>query len=120
MKTMLALLFVNLPGRWLGKAFQPLSATEGKGYNFFQTGTKIRRILPMGTYLGPSGITAGPSYHVDYSRFHRGFIAGSGRDEIRKITKGLYLGMGRLTYSRAAGQRLYPFLLEGPTAPFYT
>jgi hypothetical protein len=111
-------LFVNWPGLWLGKAFHPESSTGGKGYNFFLRNKEILRAFPMGTYLAPSGVTSGPSYHVDYSRFHTGFITGSGRDEIRKVSDGLYLGVGRLTYSRAAGCRLYPFLLEGPTAPF--
>jgi hypothetical protein len=117
-QNLLGSLFVNWPGLWLGKAFHPLSSEEGKGYNFFLRNKGILRTLPMGTYLAPSDVTSGPSYHVDYSRFHTGFIAGSGRDEIRKVSDGLYLGVGRLTYSRAAGLRLYPFLLEGPSAPF--
>jgi len=119
LQNLLSTLFVNWPGLWLGKAFHPVSREEGKGYNFFLKGKQILRILPMGTYVAPSGVTSGPSYHVDYSKFHTGFITGSGRDEIRKVSDGLYLGVGRLTYSRAAGRRLHPFLLEGPTAPFH-
>ena len=119
LQNLLGTLFVNWPGLWLGKAFHPLSSTEGKGYNFFLRGKEILRTLPMGTYVGASEVTSGPSYHVDYSRFHTGFITGSGRDEIRKVTDGLYLGVGRLTYTRTAGRRLHPFLLEGPTAPFH-
>jgi hypothetical protein len=118
LQNLLGTLFVNLHGLWLGKAFHPVSSTEGKGYNFFLRGKEILRILPMGTYMAPSGVASGPSYHVDYSHFHSGFILGSGRDEIRKVADGLYLGVGRLTYTRAAGRRLHPFLLEGPTAPF--
>jgi hypothetical protein len=118
LQNLLASFLVNLPGLWLGKAFHPISSTEGKGYNFFLTGNGIRRTLPMGTSVGPSDVTPGPSYHVDYSRFHSGFILGSGRDEIRRVAEGLYLGVGRMTYTRAAGRRLHPFLLEGPTASF--
>jgi hypothetical protein len=118
LQNLVASLFVNWSGLWLGKAFHPMSSEEGEGYNFFLRSKEILRILPMGTYVGPSGIATGPSYHVDYSKFHTGFITGSGRDEIRKVSDGLYLGVGRLTYSRAAGRRLHPFLLEGPTAPF--
>ena len=118
LQNLLGSLFVNWPGLWLGKAFHPESSEEGKGYNFFLRGKDILRTFPMGTYVAPSGVVSGPSYHVDYSRFRTGFITGSGRDEIRKVSDGLYLGVGRLTYSRAAGRRLHPFLLEGPTAPF--
>ena len=38
LQNLLASFLVNLPGLWLGKAFHPITSTEGKGYNFFLTG----------------------------------------------------------------------------------
>lgn len=119
LKNLIALLAVNWKGKWLGKAFHPVLENRGEGYNFFQNGPEILRTLRMCTYVDESQVTSGDSYHVDYSVFHRGFIAGSGRDEIRKISDGLYLGFGRFTYSERAKKKRAFFLLEGPSAAFY-
>lgn len=115
----LASIMVNLRARWLGKAFHPVSERQGEGYNFFHDGSGILRALRMGTYIKPSGITHGDSYHVDYSVFHKIIIIRSGRDEIRKIADGLYLGIGRFTYSKKAGRKYSPFILEGPSAKYH-
>ncbi len=110
---------VHLRGLWIGKAFNPVSETRGRGYNFFNTPRGIRRILPMGTYIGQSTIKdmEGPSYFVDYSLYHRGML-GSGHDELRKLSDNLYLGFGVLPFFGGRKEKLFPFALAGPARNF--
>ena len=51
LSNIITLSVVNLPGRWLGKAFTPGLAGRGVGYNWFQTRKGIRRTLTMKTYI---------------------------------------------------------------------
>ncbi len=108
---------VNLPGRWLGKAFAPRWPDGGHGYNSFRTVLGVRRALRMRTWIGASALDDGSSFHLDYSPFNRGPIA-TMRDELRRVGEGRYLGIGRLGYSERQRRHLFPFLLEGPIAPF--
>ena len=113
--TLAALLVVHFPGRWLAKAFTPTGDDEGHGYNVFVRGPRIVREVRMRTYLGPSKYDGRPSYHLDY-RAHQGGFVGTMRDEVRKLSDGLYLGIGEVGWRPL--RRRSPFVLQGPVAPF--
>ncbi|MFD0949939.1 hypothetical protein ACFQ0F_05975 [Paraperlucidibaca wandonensis] len=99
---------------WMCKAFKPIDASTGQGYNTFLQGKRVIQRFPMRTLIAPSRLDGGLSYQLVYRRFHS--LCGSVNmvDEVRRISSGLYLGIG--TYGFTDAQRLtpYPFLLEGP------
>lgn len=104
------------PGRWLGKAFYPFEKDAGRGYNVFKRKDgdhqeKIFRTRKMNTWVGPSTIDEGISFHLDYGPYNGGMVH-SMHDEIRKINDRLYLGMG---YMAAGGGSINPapFILFG-------
>lgn len=107
----------NVPRRWLGKAFEPLSDTEGHGYNWFQGGERTVRRYRMKTYLGESAVDGGRSYVLEYRPYNSGFMR-TMVDEVRCVSPGLYVGLGRVGFGRWMRMRLYPFMLEGPVGPF--
>jgi hypothetical protein len=110
---------VNLPGRWWGKAFAPLSSEGGHGYNRFERWGRPVRALRMRTFLGPSHIDGGASFHLDYSAFNGSFHPlHTMWDEVRRLDERRYLGLGRVGYTERQRRWLMPFLLEGPPAPF--
>jgi hypothetical protein len=118
---------VNFKGRWLAKAFEPTGPNEGHGYNSFMTPRGVRRAVRMRTYVGPSRLPddSRDSFHLDYSDrndFKRGGLGGAFAhtmfDEVRKVGPGLYLGIGRLGFTKKQRDELHPFMLEGPIAPF--
>lgn len=117
LSNIITLLTVNLPGRWLGKAFTPGTDGKGVGYNWFQTRTGIRRTLTMKTLIKQSSISQGESFHVDYAAVHA-WLPRNGGDEIRKLDDDTYLGFGWLKLPLFKRPLLFPFLLEGPTFPF--
>jgi hypothetical protein len=108
---------VNLPGRWLGKAFTPELDGCGVGYNWFQIRKGIRRTLAMKTNIKQSSISQGESFHLDYAAVHA-WLPRNGGDEIRKLDDGIYLGFGWLKLPLIRRPLLFPFLLEGPVSPF--
>jgi hypothetical protein len=110
-----SLLVVNLPGRWIAKAFAPTEGGEGAGYNAFVRGARVVHDVRMRTYVGPSTYDGRPSYHLDYSAYNGGFV-GTMHDEIRRLSGDLYLGIGEVGWRRM--RRPGPFLLQGPVAPF--
>jgi len=107
----------NVPRRWLGKAFQPVSDSEGHGYNWFQGGVRTVRRYRMKTYLGDSAVDARRSYVLEYRPYNSGFMR-TMIDEVRRVAPGLYVGLGRVGFGRFMRMRLYPFMLEGPVGPF--
>lgn len=118
---------VNWYGRWLCKAFEPLGPSHGHGYNAFLTRRGVARRLRMRTCLGPSKLPgdAGDAFHLQYAPFNdfsTGGLAGAYVhtmfDEVRQVRPGLYLGIGRLGFTRAERSILRPFTLEGPVGPF--
>lgn len=112
----LAMWVVHLKGRWLAKAFTPEGPDGGRGYNVFIIGDRVVRGTRMRTSVGPSRHDSKPSLHLDYSAYMKGPL-GTMRDEIRRVADGLYLGVGTAGYTRWM-RRPFPFLLEGPVAPF--
>ena len=107
-----------MPGRWLCKAFRPVSDHEGRGYNTFsQVGRKVQR-FPMRTLIAPSRFDGRPAYTLVYAAYH----SMCGRihmvDELRRIRAGLYLGLGTWGWSDAHRRIALPFLLQGPSQPY--
>lgn len=99
-------------GYWLGKAYRPLTETEGEGYNRWRFPDRtIVRNGRFATRTGPSLIDRQPSYIMDYSAFNDTTLV----DEIRKLDEGVYLGVG--TTATEDGGRSAPghFALVGPT-----
>ena len=100
-------------GFWLGKAFRPLTATTGEGYNRWRfPAGKIVRNLRMATRMGASLVDGKPAYLLDYSAFNPKMTL---IDELRKLDDGIYLGIA--TRAAAGGTRDKPdfFILVGPT-----
>ena len=100
-------------GYWLGKAFRPLTATTGEGYNRWRfPGGRIERNLRMATHMGTSLIDGNPAYVLDYGAFSKGSTL---IDEVRKLDDSIYLGAA--TVDGGGGTRSKPdfFILIGPT-----
>ena len=100
-------------GYWLGKAFRPLTATTGEGYNRWRfPGQKIVRNLHIATKIGPSNVDGKPSYLLDYTVYNKGSTL---IDELRKVDDSLYFGAA--TVIGPDGKRGKPdmFILIGPT-----
>lgn len=108
---------INLPGKWRCKAFVPVTDLEGRGYNGFVFRGRDVRHFQMRTSVGRSKLATGESYHLDYSAYNGGYM-GTMRDEVRKVGEHLYLGIGRVGFTKWERRRLLPFLLEGPDRPF--
>jgi hypothetical protein len=111
---MVAPLATNIYGRWLGKAFSPLSDEKGRGYNWFQTTRGVRRTLTMKTHVSDSVISPGKSYIVDYCAQHTGLPAMSLFDELRTVSDGVFLGFGVIDRPFWFKALIFPFLLELP------
>lgn len=107
-----------MPGRWLCKAFKPVSADRGQGYNSFaHLGRTVRR-YPMQTLIAPSRYDRRPAYTLVYAAFPSMCGAIHMVDEVRRVAPGLYLGIGTWGFSDGQRQVPLPFVLRGPIAPY--
>lgn len=107
-----------MPGRWLCKAFQPISADRGQGYNrFAQLGRSVQR-YPMQTLLAPSRYDGLPAYTLVYGAYRS--MCGDIHmvDEVRRVKPGLYLGLGTWGFTDRQRRVALPFVLSGPVAPY--
>lgn len=128
-------------GKWQNKAFEPLDARRGHGYNSFRASRAsgredvlpalghacarmaldyllgkddpvMVRLLRMRTRIGDSIYDARTSFHLDYGA-DTPFPVSTMRDEVRKLNDTLFLGLGILGIS--FGRRnIFPFVLVGP------
>ena len=74
-----------MPGRWLCKAFKPVSADRGQGYNSFaHLGRTVRR-YPMQTLIAPSRYDGRPAYTLVYAAFSSMCGAIHMVDEVRQV-----------------------------------
>lgn len=107
-----------MPGRWLCKAFQPVSAERGQGYNaFMHLGRKVRR-YPMQTLIAPSRYDRRPAYTLVYASFRSMCGAIHMVDEVRRVAPDLYLGIGTWGFTDRQRRIPLPFVLRGPIAPY--
>ncbi len=118
---LVGLMFLSNPvsGWWLGKAFQPLGgARDGHGYNMHTKKGKVTRGYRMRTELIQSGFDGRPSFRLIYS--HYGSLYGKVGmvDEIRKLSEGIYLGVGILLGAPMDMSKATPFVIRGPIGPF--
>ncbi|AXI03667.1 hypothetical protein [Aquirhabdus parva] len=99
---------------WLCKAFRPVDAESGRGYNTFSLLGKVVQRFPMQTVIAPSRYDGNPAYTLVYHLYHS--MCGDIHmvDEVRKVADGVYLGIGTWGFTRAQRQIPLPFLLEGP------
>ncbi len=109
------------PGYWEGKAFYPFEEEQGWGYNLFSEtdnrgNKRLIRTRRMNTWVGPSTIDDGVSFHLDYSPYNTGLVH-SMHDEIRKINDRLFIGLG---YMGVGGGAINPapFILYGAPQPW--
>ncbi len=107
-----------MPGRWLCKAFKPVSAERGQGYNAFaHLGRTVQR-YPMQTLIAPSRYDRRPAYTLVYASFQSMCGAIHMVDEVRRVAPDLYLGIGTWGFTDKQRQVPLPFVLRGPIAPY--
>jgi hypothetical protein len=107
-----------LSGSWLCKAFRPVSALEGRGYNGFRHFGRIVQRFPMQTLVAASRYDGRPAYQLVYRAYHS--VCGEIHmvDEVRRVAPGVYLGIGTWGFSTAQRLVPLPFLLTGPVAAY--
>lgn len=103
---------------WLCKAFRPVDADTGRGYNTFRQGGRVLQAYPMLTLVAPSRFDGRPAYQLVYRQFHSACAAVHMVDEVRRVAPGLYLGIGTWGFTAAQRRMPWPFLLEGPVGPY--
>ena len=105
-------------GYWLGKAYTPLTATTGDGYNRWRrAGGKVERRIRFATEMGPSLIDGKPAllmYYGAYVRADGSQPRSTLVDEIRKLADGVYLGMGTVETEDGSRSRPGHFAMIGP------
>lgn len=97
---------------WLCKAFRPVDADTGRGYNSFNRLGRVIQLFPMQTMIAPSRYDGRPAYTLVYRAYHSFCGDIHMVDEVRRLGDGLYLGIG--TWGFTERQRLValPFLLQ--------
>lgn len=103
---------------WLCKAFRPVDGETGRGYNTFLQGNEVLQRYAMQTRLAPSRFDGKPAYQLLYRHFHSLCATVHMVDEVRRVAPGLYLGIGTYGFTAAQRRQPYPFLLQGPIAPY--
>jgi hypothetical protein len=102
-------------GYWLGKAYRVTGDNVGEGYNMGRRPDgRTDRFLRFGTYVGPSQIDGQPSIVMTYSSFNNPSGNRDLIDEIRKLSDGVYLGLGSARAEDGSRTRPGPFVLTGP------
>lgn len=103
---------------WLCKAFRPVDAETGRGYNTFRLAGRVIQRFPMKTVIAPSRFDGKPAYQLIYRAFHS--LCGDIYmvDEVRKLSSNSYLGIGTWGFTEAQRLVPLPFLLEGPVGVY--
>jgi hypothetical protein len=103
---------------WLCKAFRPVDAERGRGYNTFRVAGRVVQRFPMQTRLAPSRYDGRPAYHLIYGAYRS--LCGDIHmvDEVRQLAPGTYLGMGTWGFTDRQRRVALPFLLEGPVGAY--
>ena len=103
---------------WQCKAFRPVDDKQGRGYNTFLLAGKTIQRYPMRTLLAPSRYDGRPAYQLVYRQFHSLCADVFMVDEVRRVSPGVYLGIGTWGFTDKQRRMPYPFLLEGPVAAY--
>ena len=114
----LVVLSFSIKSSQLCKAFEKTGPDRGHGYNGVVTDRGVERKMFFEFSLRPSRIDGRTSLHITYDHHNpEDRVLRSIVDELRKVDDGLYLGLG---YAGKRGHErvLWPFMLEGPKAPF--
>ncbi|QCF25476.1 hypothetical protein [Hydrocarboniclastica marina] len=103
---------------WLCKAFRPVDAGTGRGYNTFRIFGRVVQRYPMQTLIAPSRFDGKPAYQLVYRAYQS--LCGDIHmvDEVRRAAPGVYLGIGTWGYTERQRQVPLPFMLEGPKARY--
>lgn len=103
---------------WLCKAFRPVDGRTGRGYNTFRVLGRVVQRFPMQTRVAPSRYDERPAYQLIYGAYRS--LCGDIHmvDEVRRLSQGLYLGIGTWGFSERQRGVPLPFTLEGPVAPY--
>ncbi|WP_446223459.1 hypothetical protein ACTWPB_27955 [Nocardia sp. IBHARD005] len=100
---------------WLSKAFRPVDAETGRGYNTFRRLGSVVQQYPMTTLIAPSRYDGKPAYTLIYRAFRSLCGEINMVDEIRRLGPGIYLGIGTCGVTDSQRRLPRPFLLQGPT-----
>lgn len=103
---------------WLCKAFRPVDEEYGRGYNTFRLMGRVIQRFPMQTLIAPSRYDGKPAYQLVYRAYNS--LCGDIHmvDEVRRVSPGLYLGIGTWGFTDAQRQIALPFMLEGTTVAY--
>ena len=105
-------------GDWQGKGFTTTSERTGHGYNHYVQYGENKYILPMKTTIAPSVFDGKGSFELDYTAYVS--LAGiiNMIDEVRRVNRDLYLGLGLWGYTTRQRRIPYFFALSGPRRPY--
>ena len=106
------------PGMWLAKAFRPVGAGRGRGYNLLRHFGRVVQRYPMATLIAPSRYDGSPAFQLVYRAFKSACGSVHMVDEVRRLEAGQYLGIGVTGFSDAQRRVPRPFLMTGPVAPY--
>jgi hypothetical protein len=106
-------------GYWLGKAFKPLSAERGEGYNFCRRpGGWVQRYQRFGTAPGNSVVDGQPAYMIYYREFNNDSGKADLTDELRTLAPGLFLAVSTTRLPDGRRSQPGPFFVAGPIGPW--
>ena len=105
-------------GRWQCKAFRPVDAESGRGYNGFSRGGRFVQRYPMATLVAPSRYDGQQAYMLVYRAFHSACGSIHMVDEIRRLDDTHYLGIGTCGFTERQRRRPLPFMLSGPVGEY--
>ena len=103
---------------WLSKGFRPVNSAEGRGYNSFRQFGKVVQRYPMKTLIAPSRYDDQPAYTLVYRAYHSFCGTINMVDEVRRVSDGVYLGIGTCGFSTGRRQVPLPFLLQDTGRPY--
>ncbi len=75
-------------------------------------------MYPMKTNVARSRYDGRPCYQLDYTAFESLLGSINMVDELRRVNREFYLGIGTWGFTRAARMRPLPFCLNGPVREF--
>lgn len=84
----------------------------------FHGAGRTLRTFPMRTVQAPSVLDGRPSYQLVYAAFDSPLGYVRVVDELWRLQDGIYLGIGAAGFAPWQRRVPFPFLLQGPVAPY--